>query len=98
MVSLWKSPKNGEEESDQAEERPSSSSQSQSGRRSEDANERTGLLPRQRQDRGYLDPDDPAVQCPELANAAKEMLTLCRSVPTTSGASERFVTSRSSFL
>lgn len=65
MVSLWKSSKNGEEENDQGEERPGSSSQSQSGRQSEDANERSRLLPRQeRRGPTYLDPDDPAVGYP----------------------------------
>ena len=70
MVSLWgKNSKNGEEENNQGEERPSSSSQS--GRQSEDANERSRLLPRQ--DRGYLDPDDPAVRSFSLPKDASDM-------------------------
>lgn len=62
MSSLWKSSKDGEHQNEEEEQRPASSSQSQSGRQSEDANERTRLLPRQQQPvGGYLDPDDPAV-------------------------------------
>lgn len=74
MVSLWKSSKNGEqeerlaEEDDEQQPRPTSSARSQNSRHSEDVNERTRLIPRQRQQPvgGYLDPDDPAVSLTPL--------------------------------
>ena len=62
MVSLWGNKNDNEEEEQQQEngERPTSSQRSnQPSRRSEDANEQTRLLPPN--NRGYLDPDDPAV-------------------------------------
>lgn len=74
MVSLWGSNKRDEdepqpeEEADQGEQ-SATSSRSQPPpppRQSEDANERTRLLPRHEHGVGYLSPDDPAVS-PELA-------------------------------
>lgn len=68
MVSLWGSKKNGEqpqsddEEQEQEQEQRATSSHSQPSRPSEDANERTRLLPRHEHGVGYLSPDDPAVR------------------------------------
>ena len=60
MVSLWgtKNKKDGGE--DQVQHHGEGSNDT-NGRRSHDADERTRLLPSQRND-GYLDPDDPAVR------------------------------------
>lgn len=61
MVSLWKG-KNGEADQNEEEEQPrATSSQEQHPRNSEDADERTRLLPRHDRGPGYLAPDDPAV-------------------------------------
>ena len=57
MPTLWGGNKNGEEEHEDHDEN-ATSSQAQP-RASEDATERTRLLPPDRQ--GYLSPDDPAV-------------------------------------
>ncbi|KIV89119.1 hypothetical protein, variant [Exophiala mesophila] len=64
MVSLWGSKTNGDEhqEGDEEQEQTrATSSHEQPSRQSEDANERTRLLPRHGQAPGYLSPDDPAV-------------------------------------
>ncbi|OCT54077.1 hypothetical protein CLCR_10003 [Cladophialophora carrionii] len=64
MVSLWGS-KNKDDDrptQDGEEDNPeATTSQPQSNRRSEEANERTRLLPRNDRAQGYLSPDDPAV-------------------------------------
>lgn len=71
MVSLWKSSQDGDQENtqgeDQQQQRPASSGHSQTGTQSEDATERTRLLPRQQPVGGYLDPNDPAVSAPSSA-------------------------------
>lgn len=63
MVSLWGSHKkdNGHAPDEDGEEPRATSSHTQP-RESEDANERTRLLPRHDQGVGYLSPDDPAVR------------------------------------
>ena len=65
MVSLWNSSKDGEAEQNEEGDQPratSSHSNSRPSRNSEDADERTRLIPRQqRGGPGYLEPDDPAV-------------------------------------
>lgn len=61
MVSLWGSKKNGGDEEGEDSARPTSSSDRRdTPRQSEDANERSRLLPQDRS-AGYLSPDDPAV-------------------------------------
>lgn len=92
MVSLWNSSKNGEEQPAEGEQRPTSSSQAQPARHSEDANERTRLLPRPA--RGYLDPDDPAVWSHNVSEV--DTLTGRRSALTTYGVYALFATSKSS--
>lgn len=70
MVSLWGSSNKNNNADDESQEdntpQPrASSSQSQNARNSEDANERTRLIPHNEQPRGgYLHPDDPAVRPP----------------------------------
>lgn len=59
-MSLWGS-KNSNEEQDEENERPTSSSRRDTPRHSEDANERTRLLSPDDRAPGYLSPDDPAV-------------------------------------
>lgn len=73
MGSLWGSKKNGEDHEDQEqhneeeqEDTGATSSHSQPSRRSEEATERTRLLPRHNQSAGYLSPDDPAVSSPSI--------------------------------
>ncbi|KAI9741084.1 MAG: hypothetical protein M1834_002797 [Cirrosporium novae-zelandiae] len=64
MVSLWHSSKNEQDPSENLDGQSSASRGSHNGgqRHSEDATERTRLLPpRERPVDGYLDPDDPAV-------------------------------------
>lgn len=59
MVSLWGS-KNGEEQQQGADGGHDEDDNRHLSRQSREADERTRLLPPQRND-GYLDPDDPAV-------------------------------------
>lgn len=60
MVSLWGNNKN--DDSEEQEDRPTSSGRADAPRRSEDADERSRLLPQNdRPQGGYLSPDDPAV-------------------------------------
>jgi len=63
MVSLWGSKKNGEQQQPEEEDQDqrAASSHSQPSRPSDEANERTRLLPRHEHGVGYLSPDDPAV-------------------------------------
>lgn len=66
MGTLWGSKKDGDDHEDrdeeqQQEEARAGSSHSQPTRRSEDASERSRLLPRHDQGTTYLSPDDPAV-------------------------------------
>ena len=64
MVSLWGSKQDGEDDErdgEQQEQPRATSSHSQPSRPSEDANERSRLLPRHDQGTQYLSPDDPAV-------------------------------------
>lgn len=61
MVSLWGNKQNGADEDGDQDNRPTSSSDRRdTPRQSEDANERSRLLPQERAP-GYLSPDDPAV-------------------------------------
>jgi len=63
MVSLWGSKNNGEQEQpeDDVQDQRATSSHSQPSRPSDEATERTRLLPRHEHGVGYLSPDDPAV-------------------------------------
>ena len=92
MVSFWGS-KNGEEQQDDQEQEGEHSS-APPPRRQQEPDERSRLLPPHN---GYLSPDDPAVSLTLLARHTMEIAdTSSRSLPTTSGVSERFATFPSS--
>jgi hypothetical protein len=64
-MALWKRSKDDDETRPENDEQPRASSSQ--GRPSEEADERTRLIPRHNRGPGYLDPDDPAVCSNELA-------------------------------
>ena len=93
MVSMWGSKKDDDAEQEPSHDGESSQHGQQAPRHSEEANERTQLLPPNRE--GYLSPDDPAVG--QAIPHSETMLTVCyRSPLITSGASDSYDTSPSS--